>query len=100
MNNPLLIPFFLFSYNKSRAHFIYPKKEKKLKVDFSSKANNSNVRGVCTFSDTCSNVEHLFPYSFKDFGCNFLEIKISKIIPFLYYVGLFEIKFRTDVNYL
>ena len=44
------------------------------KVDYPSKTKSSNVRGVGTFFDTCSNLGQLFHYNFKKIINNFPEI--------------------------
>ena len=65
MNNPLLIFLKekgLLNRGSLYTHFL----SKISKVDYSSKAKVSNVRGVGTFFfDTCSNLGRILSYNFK-----------------------------------
>jgi hypothetical protein len=46
-------------------------KQKKSKEDYVSKAKARNVRGVGKFFVTCSNLDQLFPYNFKNLHGHF-----------------------------
>ena len=61
--------------------------------EYSSKARSSNVRGVGTFFDTCSNLGQLFPYNFKKLYTHHSENSMKTFKPFLYYTKLFKIVF-------
>jgi hypothetical protein len=70
--HPFLDLFFASFVCIKRGSFYTHKgsQKQKLKVDFSSKAKGSNVRGVVrgvgTFSVTCLNLGQLSPYNFKN----------------------------------
>ena len=66
------------------------------KVDYSSKAGISNVRGVGTFFGTYSNLGHLAPYKFKDLYSHF----VFSFKPLFYCMVLFEASFGISVKLL
>ena len=49
------------------------------KMDYSSKAVGSNVRGVGTFFDTCANSDQFFLYNFKNLYIHFPESSIENL---------------------
>jgi hypothetical protein len=59
-----------------------------IKVDYSSKALGSNVRGVGNFFDTRADLGQLSPYNFKKSYINFPKLQ-SKIYVILISYGTF-----------
>jgi hypothetical protein len=86
-----ILPFWYFCFLKyiKRASLYILKKAEVSKVDYSSKAKSSDVRGVGTLFDTCLNLGHLFPYNFKILYCHFIQNLNSKIHIFCILYGTF-----------
>jgi hypothetical protein len=69
------------------------------KVDYSSKAVGSNVRGVGTFFDTRANLGQLSLYNYKNSYIHVPESSIKKIMSFWYLKELLKICFKICVKF-